>query len=310
MHYRYLGLLLSVCLASSLAANKKIEQQQMEDLMIAGGLFMSYVMEQLPDDVMSIDRIKEFERFNKLPDDHWEKRLEKAIKNGSTHDIKMLAKAGYDLNREIRCKKPIVLAVMYDQLESMKALVECGVDYNVIREEYLGNKQRKQVKFHHWLIKSQNPKFAKYILAKSGDFSLPQDKKLQLECAYSIFGKPDLLELYIQHGFDVTPYLDYLSLWALKTESFLVLVEKAGVDPNITFKNCGNQRTMLSEILVHNDYEATKRILDAGADPNKRFADYYYGTMITPLGWVKKSPVLRIDMCKIIDLLIEYGAHS
>ena len=190
----------------------------------------------------------------------------------------------------------------------MKALVECGADYNVMIEECFGlDEPPLQVKFIHFIIRSINSEFAKYILAKSGDFSLPnKDKRLRLECARSIFSHPDLLELYIQHGFDVTPYLHLLSYWGLELESYLVLVEKAGVDPNITFENCGYQRTMLLEILVHNDYVATKRILDAGADPNKHVQNTHNGAMETPLSRAKRS--LMLDH-KIIDLLIEYGAH-
>lgn len=251
--------------------------------------------------------------------------LYEGIINDSAESIK---KALYDgaINPNIYKMKgdrlPIVLAVLLNKTNAIKALLECGADANTA---YLG----KRILHHAMTL--DNTDSACLLVKKGADFSgtIELNKNIMDKAINGNQCKLIPLELIqelINKGWDIHNNTeDYqnsrgignrlTNIWwniiaheGSKTE-LLTLFLKNGLDPNQTIYNNimkkGSSWTPLLLAIEKGNFIAVKMLVEAGADINKKASPRYFKVEEhSPLSYAVKLGIPRI-----IEFLIQCGAQ-
>lgn len=216
--------------------------------------------------------------------------LLKAIMKDSAEDVMIAVQAGADVEKEIAGKKPLVVAVENNKVNAVKALGECGADYNIIHEG---------LTLCSWSIRrKKSVDIVLYLICRSAKLS---DVHTTMHEAIGKYG-PGKVVLELLKRYDINQVNHSILSKFLSSPTNTQFFLANGLDPNMMISHGEFTYTPLF-IASHGGYGSLKMLLEAGARPNQK--------CLQPKGRPDSALANAIERghSDIIELLLAYGAH-
>ena len=225
--------------------------------------------------------------------------LFKAILKDDADKIKLLVKAGVDIDQEINNVRPLVVAIKHEKLNAFNSLLACGAEFDFMHESKKLVHYALNLYSDSMLEYRIHAKMACVLIDKGADFSGKYSSSYgdgtSLINAVIRAQNSYLIEALINNGCDIKN-IKTNAFWTSSNAKIINLLLENGLNPN--HRNEKDGISLFQIMIFSESLESVRLLLKAGADPNLKTSN--------------KSPfsyAMERGNIEIVELLESYGAR-